>query len=99
MAYIKNNTTKRPCARQGVRGVFNMGQTCYMNAILQTLLHDPIFSNYFLGNGHQHDGRDIHCVGCAFTDVVAESHNYEKQEAFAALSIVMASWTHIPVSG
>ena len=96
--YIRTNATKRPCARQGVRGLFNLGQTCYMNAILQTLLHDPLFNNYFLSNGHQHsEGNPYECLGCAFTDVVADFNNYEKPEGFAALAVLLASWKQIPV--
>jgi ubiquitin carboxyl-terminal hydrolase 22/27/51 len=69
-----------------------------MNAIVQTLLHDPLFNNYFLGNGHHHlDGSPYECLGCAFTDVVADFNNYEKPEGFAVLAVLLASWKQIPV--
>lgn len=97
--YISSNANKRPCARQGVRGLFNLGQTCYMNAILQTLLHDPLFNNYFLGNGHHPHGPTIfECLGCALADVVADFNSYEKPEGFPATPVLVASWKLIPVS-
>lgn len=70
-----------------------------MNAIVQTLLHDPLFNNYFLGNGHHpHECSSFECLGCAFTDVVADFNNFEKPEGFPALSVLLASWRQIPVS-
>ncbi|RMD39332.1 hypothetical protein DV735_g5791, partial [Chaetothyriales sp. CBS 134920] len=46
------NTSARPCGREGVRGLFNLGETCYMNAVLQMMVHNPLLASYFLGMGH-----------------------------------------------
>ncbi|GAA87954.1 ubiquitin C-terminal hydrolase Ubp8 [Aspergillus luchuensis IFO 4308] len=91
--YIRSNASKRPCAKQGVRGLFNLGQTCYLNVILQTLLHDPILNTYFLGNGHQpHDCTASDCVGCAVAEAFADFNSSDKPEGFAALNLLLASW-------
>lgn len=50
--YLSANTTARPCGREGVRGLFNLGETCYMNAVLQMMVHNPLLASYFLGMGH-----------------------------------------------
>jgi hypothetical protein len=32
-----------------LRGLFNLGSTCFMNSVMQTLAHNPPFRNFFLG--------------------------------------------------
>ncbi|PWY88442.1 ubiquitin carboxyl-terminal hydrolase [Aspergillus heteromorphus CBS 117.55] len=95
--YIRSNATKRPCAKQGVRGLFNLGQTCYLNVILQTLLHDPILNTYFLGSGHQpHDCTAPDCIGCAVAEAFADFNSSDRPEGFAALNLLLASWRSSP---
>ncbi|KAF7591377.1 hypothetical protein BBP40_001603 [Aspergillus hancockii] len=91
--YVRSNANRRPCAKQGVRGLYNLGQTCYLNVILQTLLHDPILNTYFLGNGHQsHDCSASDCIGCAVAEAFADFNSSEKAEGFAALNLLLATW-------
>ena len=97
--FVRSNASKRPCARQGVRGLWNLGQSCFMNVILQALLHDPILHAHFLGNGHQTQECTItDCVGCSVAEAFTEFNTTDKPESFVILNLLAATWRGSDVS-
>lgn len=40
-------------ATSALRGFYNMGATCFMSVIFQSLIHNPLVRNFYLAGGHE----------------------------------------------
>lgn len=62
----------------GLRGLNNMGHTCFMNSILQCMLHLPLLREYHLGLGHTRQHCSVatsggHCIACELYSVFSSA--------------------------
>jgi ubiquitin carboxyl-terminal hydrolase 22/27/51 len=91
--FIATNTVEAPCRASGIRGIYNMGATCYMNVILQSFVHNPLLRNFYLGDGHQRaDCAYENCMSCALDDMFQDFYAQETTTGYSASSILASFW-------
>jgi len=95
---LKENPKRRkvePGSTIGLRGLYNLGNTCFMNCIVQALVHTPVLRDYFLSDGHRCYSETLQqqCVVCEMGNLFQQFYSGldSPHVPFKLLHLV---WTH-----
>jgi len=87
LGFSKNSTT-------GLRGLINLGNTCFMSCIVQVLIHTPLLRDYFLSDRHMCQATSENaCIVCEISQLFQEFFQNIKAP-FSPHKLLYMIWTH-----
>lgn len=79
-------------SRLGLRGLLNLGSTCFMNCIVQVLIHTPIMRDYFLSD--RHNCHLSSCVVCEVSKLFQEFYSGSSHAPVSLHDLLYLIWNN-----
>ncbi|KAL6736055.1 hypothetical protein Aduo_006445 [Ancylostoma duodenale] len=81
-----------------LRGLLNMGSTCYMNSVLQALVHTPVLRDYFLSDQHSCQRSPGTCLMCTMHQLMQDFHRGDSSDPVAPSDVLHIVWEQSQMS-
>ncbi|KAH3667445.1 hypothetical protein OGAPHI_003094 [Ogataea philodendri] len=80
-------------AYTGLKGFVNMGSTCFMSTVLQTIIHNPFIRDYFLAGSHSDCDKQVsECLSCSVAEVFQDFYTSPSPSGYGPVSLLTAAW-------
>ncbi|KAI9738347.1 MAG: hypothetical protein M1834_008845 [Cirrosporium novae-zelandiae] len=97
LTMIDGNAIKKSCGIPALKGIYNLGLSCYMGAVLQALIHVPLVSNFFLQDRHHaKDCEREACLSCSFDEIITDCWDTSKTDSLSTPTpkLLLNIWKH-----
>ncbi|TKR68417.1 hypothetical protein L596_024406 [Steinernema carpocapsae] len=76
---------------RGLRGVLNLGNTCFISCIIQAFMHTSLLRDYFITDQHNCKVGEL-CLICEISSIFQEFYNGHSQDAFMPNRLLHLVW-------
>ncbi|XP_066901850.1 ubiquitin carboxyl-terminal hydrolase 22 [Halyomorpha halys] len=84
-----------PSTSIGMKGIINLGNTCFMNCIVQAFLHTPMLRDYFFSDKHKCVAKkSTECLFCLLSRIYQRYYADDDSTTLSLHEILCLVWKH-----